>query len=87
MKWLDSIIALQKNRDYEVDGMSFSLLSLYSAKEIHVSNAHIIADAIGVTPIFEKREDDESYPYTVHFMYKGYKFFCLMSKEEYENIK
>lgn len=85
LKWLDSIIALYKKRDYEVDGMSFSLLSLYSSKEIHVSEAHIIADMIGATPIFEK-SDDESYPYTVYFMYKGYKFFCLLTQEEYMEV-
>lgn len=85
MKWLDSIITLHKKRNYDVDGMSFSLLNFYSEKEIHVSKAHIIADMIGVTPVFE-RMNDESYSYRVHFMYKGYEFFCLLTQEEYMEV-
>lgn len=83
MAWLDSIIALHKKQHIVVDGLELDLIEFRCAKEIQLKNAHLVADALEKKPIFEKRNCEE-YPYKSYFMYKGYKFFSVLTEIQYK---
>lgn len=82
--WLDSIIALHKKHYIVVDGVVLDLLDFRSNKVIQIADAYLVASALGKKPKFAKR-NSESYPYESYFNYRGYKFFSIMSEEEYKD--
>ena len=84
VEWLDSIIALHKKQYIVVDGVVLDLVDFRVDKVIQIADAHLIASALGKKPKFAKR-NSERYPYESYFNYRGYKFFYVMSEEEYED--
>ena len=82
----EDVLIPEVNEDYKYSPSIGKALDVGSEKKLHLdANAvRLVAKVMDYPIDLEIKDDDKEYPYRLSFRYKGFKFFCLESEEDYK---